>query len=128
MSVEGPLPEQSEAQRIGCLAQKCFTSNIPDEWVPKPLDGGDDFGFDYQIQVLENNCATHIFRAQLKGSTNPDLSAAKDFFSITLKASTVRYYMKCSEPILLVLADLSSDNKPKNCPSTLHGFTRNCDV
>lgn len=116
MSMDGPLPEQSEAQRIGCLAQKCFTSNIPNEWVPKSLDGGDDFGFDYQIQVLENNRATHIFRAQLKGNTNPDLSAEKDFFSITLKASTVRYYMKCSEPILLVLADLSSGNKPKNCP------------
>lgn len=114
--MDGLLPEQSEAQRIGFLAQKCFTSNIPDEWIPKPLDGGDDFGFDYQIQVMENNRATHIFRAQLKGETDPVLSAERDFYSITLKTRTVRYYMKCNEPILLVMADLSSGEKPKNCP------------
>lgn len=116
MSVDGPLPEQGEAQRIGFLAQKCFTSNIPDEWIPKPLDGGDDFGFDYQIQVMENNRATHIFRAQLKGETDPVLSSKRDFYSISLKTRTVRYYMNCNEPILLVMADLSSGKKPKDCP------------
>lgn len=114
--MDGQLPEQSEAQRIGFLAQKCFTSNIPDEWIPKPLDGGDDFGFDYQIQVMENNRATHIFRAQLKGETDPALSSKRDFYSISLKTRTVRYYMNCNEPILLVMADLSSGNKPKDCP------------
>lgn len=116
MSEQGLLPEQSEAQRIGALAQKCFRANIPDEWIPTDLAGDEDFGYDYQIQVMEAGCATHIFRAQLKGTTCPELSATKDFFSIQLKASTVRYYMKCNEPILLVLADLSSDDKPKNCP------------
>lgn len=117
MSMEaGPLPEQSEAQRIGFLAQKCFRSNIPDEWIPKELDGGDDFGFDYQIQVMEAGRATYIFRAQLKGTTNPDRNAPGDFFSIQLKTSTVRYYMKCIEPILLVMADLSSGDSPKHCP------------
>jgi hypothetical protein len=80
------------------------------------LDGDDDFGFDYQIQVMEDGRATYIFRAQLKGTTNPDLNTAGNFFSIQLKASTVRYYMKCTEPILLVLADLSSGDSPKHCP------------
>lgn len=116
MSVDAPLPEQSEAQRIGSLAKTCFVANRPQEWLPTELAGDDDFGFDYQIQVMENNRASHIFRVQLKGKTDPVLNSTGDFYSISLKTRTVRYYMKCNEPILLVMADLSSDEKPKNCP------------
>ena len=116
MSVDVLLPEQSEAQRIGSLAKTCFIANRPQEWLPTEFAGDDDFGFDYQIQVMENNRATHIFRIQLKGKTGPVLNSTGDFYSISLKTRTVRYYMKCSEPILLVMADLSSDEKPKNCP------------
>lgn len=116
MSVGSLLPEQSEAQRIGAHAQKCFIANCPANWLPKELDGDDDFGLDYQIQVIEDGLATHIFRAQLKGSNNPIMNSENTFFSIQLKASTVRYYMQCNEPILLVLANLSSCDKPKDCP------------
>jgi tetratricopeptide (TPR) repeat protein len=119
MSAIGALPEESTGQRVGHQAQKCFSANLPDHYRAKQLDGDDDFGFDYQVQVMEDSRATHIFRAQLKGSTRPNLSASGEYFSVPLKTSTVRYYRNCTEAILLVLADLTgvtSGDSAKNCP------------
>lgn len=113
----GPLPQESNSQRIGRLANKCFVANCPTTWVPKALDGDDDYGFDYQIQIITGGAVTDIFRAQLKGTTLPALNARGEFFSVTLEASTVRYYERVTDPIMLVLCDLSVDeNQPKNCP------------
>ena len=110
------IPTQQDCSTpFGIIYSSNPRPSISESQIPL-LDGGDDFGFDYQIQVMENNRATHIFRAQLKGETAPILSSERDFYSITLKTRTVRYYMKCNEPILLVMADLSSGDKPKNCP------------
>ncbi|HYE33826.1 DUF4365 domain-containing protein [Methylocaldum sp.] len=117
MIIEGPLPEQSESQRIGHLAEKCFGANCPNEWRSKNLDGTDDFGFDYQVQTIIAGRATDVFRVQLKGKQEPEPNATDEFFSVTLKASTVRYYSRVTEPVLLVLADLSiKPERPADCP------------
>lgn len=106
-STSGTLPQESEAQRIGHLAGRCLSAGQPDSWRLKPLDGTDDFGLDYQVQTVIGGQVRDIFRVQLKGTTTPDKSADGSFFSIQLKASTVRYYEGITEPILLVLCDLS---------------------
>lgn len=106
-STSGTLPQESEAQRIGHLAGRCLSAGQPDSWRLKPLDGTDDFGLDYQVQTVVDGQVRDIFRVQLKGTTTPDKSADGSFFSIQLKASTVRYYEGITEPILLVLCDLS---------------------
>lgn len=106
-STFGTLPQESEAQRIGHMAGRCLSAGQPDSWRLKPLDGTDDFGLDYQVQTVEDGQVRDIFRVQLKGTTTPDKSADESFFSIQLKASTVRYYEGITEPILLVLCDLS---------------------
>ncbi|MDY0961471.1 DUF4365 domain-containing protein [Massilia sp. CFBP9026] len=111
------LPEESEAQRIGHNADKCFNANCPDSWRVHSLDGTDDAGFDYQVQIVNGGKYRDIFRVQLKGTQAPQMSALGDFFSIVLKARTLNYYSRVSEPILLVLCDLSVDLKrPINCP------------
>lgn len=113
----GTLPQESDSQRIGRLASKCFVANCPNAWVPQPTDGDDDYGFDYQVQIIICGSVTDIFRVQLKGSTVPNLSSDREFLSVTLEASTVRYYARVTEPIMLVFCDLSIDeNSPKNCP------------
>lgn len=109
-STSGTLPQESEAQRIGHLAGRCLSAGQPDSWRLKPLDGTDDFGLDYQVQTVIGGQVRDIFRVQLKGTTTPDKSADGSFFSIQLKASTVRYYEGITEPILLVLCDLSGGN------------------
>lgn len=116
MTLEGPLPEQSESQRIGHLAGKCFIANCPNEWLWNDLSGTDDFGFDYQVQLVQARRLSAAFRLQLKGTVAPQRNASDEFFSIQLKASTVRYYDRATDPILFVMADLSVDpNRPANC-------------
>jgi uncharacterized protein DUF4365 len=107
--MQGSLPQESNSQRIGHLAQKCFTAKHPDSWRLKALDGTDDFGFDYQVQTVVDRFVRDVFRVQLKGTTAPLKSADRCFFSVQLKASTVRYYERATEPVLLVLCDLSAN-------------------
>lgn len=117
MSQSENLPQVDESQRIGRLAEKCFAANMPNDWASTNLGGTEDFGFDFQIQDLRDGFARNIFRAQLKGTMSPTVSAAGDFYSIQLSTRTVNYYRQTNEPVLLVLADLSVDpSTPKNCP------------
>ena len=110
MPVEGPLPKTGDQQDIG--ADRCFRARIPWNWRPHGLEGSDDYGLDYQIQTTPGQRATDIFRVQLKGTRYPDLSLDGEFISIQLKASTVRFYDRIVEPILLVVCDLSADADP----------------
>lgn len=116
MSETGRLPSVSDAQSIGFRAEKCFAALCPETWLPKSVDGTDDFGIDYQVQTLDSGQATDVFRVQLKGTTVPELSADGTYFSIQLKAPTIRYYARFTEPILLVLCDLSANAVAIKCP------------
>lgn len=116
MSDTGKLPTASDAQTIGFKAEKCFIALCPETWLTKNVDGTDDFGIDYQVQTLETSQATDMFRVQLKGTTVPDLNADGTHFSIQLKAPTIRYYARFTEPILLVLCDLSTNSVAIKCP------------
>lgn len=116
MPVEGPLPQTGDAQDIGADAARCFVARIPRNWRPHSLEGTDDYGLDFQIQTTPGQRATDVFRVQLKGTRSPVLSADGSFLSIALKASTVRFYDRIVEPILLVVCDLSADPEPVDCP------------
>lgn len=116
MPVDGPLPKTGNSQDIGADAARCFGARMPSNWRPHPLDGTDDYGLDFQIQTTPGQRATDVFRVQLKGTRSPEVSADGTFISITLKASTVRYYDRIVEPILLVVCDLSVDSDPVDCP------------
>ena len=75
-------------------------------------------GFDYQVQLVDDKRYVAIFRVQLKGSESPKLSANGDFYSISLSRSTVNYYSRVTEPVLLVYCDLSVDAKSTaTCPA-----------
>ncbi|MDB5986277.1 MAG: hypothetical protein JWR16_1330, partial [Nevskia sp.] len=122
--VERELPEESSAQRIGQLAQLTLGARHPLTWKLKELDGTTDVGLDYQVQVVkavvtgELNQFRDIFRLQLKGTESPKRSSDGDFYSVDLKASTVRYYERMTEPVLLVLCDLSVfPGDPRACPA-----------
>jgi tetratricopeptide (TPR) repeat protein len=110
------LPKESDSQRIGRLAAKCFEANSPISWTSKSLDGDADFGYDYQIQILDDGLAKDVFRMQLKGTLSPILIADGTAFSISIKLSTANYYARAIEPILLIYCDLTTDPEiPKNC-------------
>lgn len=110
------LPKTGEAQEIGHEAVTCLYATKPKSWLPKDLGGTDDYGLDYQIQLNIEGQVRGIFRVQLKGTRSPVLSADGSFISMELSASTLRYYDEISEPILLVVCDLSVDEESSNCP------------
>lgn len=116
MSTTGQRPTISDAQLIGAKAEKCFGARCPENWIPDSGTGTADFGIDYSVQAFENGQASDSFRVQLKGTQSPKLNATGTHFSVDLKASTVRYYERFIEPILLVLCDLSVNAKAVDCP------------
>lgn len=62
MANEG-LPKTSDAQDIGANAVKCMNVNLPTNWrPPQSMEGTDDFGFDLQVQFVEDHQAKEVFR------------------------------------------------------------------
>lgn len=110
-------PQTGDAQEIGQDADDAFRGGRPRSWIIKGLDGTDDYGLDFQIQLKVDQQILDIFRVQLKGTRSPTRSAGGEFISIALSASTLRYYSRIIEPVLLVLCDLSVDpENPTACP------------
>jgi tetratricopeptide (TPR) repeat protein len=110
------LPQENDGQRIGRLADQCFQANRPTSWRVDATDGDGDFGYDYQLQIVDSGLVKDIFRAQLKGTTRPTLNSAGTEFSVPIKVSTANYYARATEPVLLILCDLTVDPAhPKNC-------------
>lgn len=111
------LPKTGDSQEIGEDAVDCLRANRPRNWRLTPLDGGNDYGFDYQVQITESQQVVHPFRLQLKGTRSPKRSADGAHLTIPLSASTLRYYDNTGEPVLLVVCDLQVDQEdPRNCP------------
>lgn len=115
MPVAGPLPQTGDQHDINDAADRCFRARCPKDWRVHSLEGTDDYGLDFNIQTTPGQQATDIFRVQLKGTKSPELSADGKFISIQLNASTVRYYDRLVEPVLLVVCDLSIDPDPVDC-------------
>lgn len=110
-------PQTGDAQEIGQDAEYAFKVSKPRSWLIKELDGTGDYGFDFQVQLKVDQQILDIFRVQLKGTRSPTKSAGGEFISIVLSASTLRYYSRVVEPVLLVLCDLSvNPENPAACP------------
>jgi hypothetical protein len=107
--LEGQLPQAGGQHDTNADADRCFRAFCPRNWRPHSLEGTDDYGLDYNIQTTPQGSATDMFRVQLKGTVSPSRTADGSFISIQLKASTVRYYSRLVEPVLLVVCDLSGD-------------------
>lgn len=116
MPVAGPLPQTGDQQDIDDAAGRCFKARCPRDWRVRSLEGPDDYGLDFNVQTTPGQQVTDVFRVQLKGTGSPDLSADGAFLSIQIKASTIRYYDRLVEPVLLVVCDLSVDPEPIDCP------------
>lgn len=116
MPVAGPLPQTGDQHDINADADRCFRARSPRNWRAHSLEGTDDYGLDYQVQTTPGQRATDIFRVQLKGTRSPDVSADGSSISIQLKASTVRYFDRLVEPVLLVVCNLKADPEPVDCP------------
>ncbi|RST49988.1 DUF4365 domain-containing protein, partial [Variovorax sp. MHTC-1] len=68
-------PQTGDAQEIGQDAEDAFRGGRPRSWIIKGLDGTDDYGLDFQIQLKADQQILDIFRVQLKGTRSPTRSA-----------------------------------------------------
>ena len=101
------FPEDSLAQELGRKAAKIFINAVPHNWIVKPLDGDDDFGLDYLINLKDSkNQVKYTFLAQLKG-TQDKRKLTSDKVKVRLRAKTLNYYAN-QGLVLLVVCDLSS--------------------
>jgi len=117
------LPKESESQEIGHKAVITFNSCHPTSWRPTPTDGVTDVGLDFQVQIVEQGHYKNVFHAQIKGSAqkendqNKKLSADGKYFSQKLNISTLNYYLRIENPVMLVFVDLTHDENPRRCPA-----------
>ena len=115
--IQCTLPKESDAQRIGRLANKCFVANCPTTWAHDLIAGDNDYGFDYQVQTDSRRLTYGHLSCAIERYDGARPHAEGGVLLITLKASTVRYYALVTDPIMLVLCNLSVDeSQPKNCP------------
>lgn len=116
---DGRLPRESKSQRYGKEAVQAFDAARPQTWSIHPLEGDDDYGLDKQIQVPDPELEGRIiglFYAQIKGSTDNLLSSDGNHFSVALKVTTLNYYTRIQDPVMLVFSDLSEGLDPRDSP------------
>ena len=115
------LPKESESQEIGHFAVNTFSNCHPTSWRPTQTDGDADAGLDMQVQIVDQGHYTNVFHAQIKGSAqkengmNKKLSADGKHFAQPLDISTLNYYARIENPVMLVFADLAQDKNPRKC-------------
>lgn len=115
-------PIENESQEIGQHAVVAFNSLHPLGWRLTPTDGDSDVGLDMQIQLVDKKRYQGVFHAQIKGSRekgengqSKSLSADQSFYSVELKISTLNYYVRVANPVMLVFVDLSTHADPRTC-------------
>lgn len=117
------LPEESESQELGHYAVLTFHSCQPTSWRTTPTDGDADAGLDMQVQIVDQGHYTNAFNAQIKGSAQEEndrpkhLNSAGTYFSHSLKITTLNYYIRIENPVMLVFADLTQNPNPRKCPA-----------
>ena len=117
----GKLPQTNAAQDIGERARICLTARRPQSssglfWRLISLEGTDDFGLDFQVHTVVNQQVTDTFRLQLKGTESPKTDVADTHLAIQFETSTLRLYARISEPVLIVVCDLTVAPDPVDCP------------
>lgn len=79
-------------------SKKLLNDIIPDEWVSREL--GDDYGYDYLVEIFEENQSTgKTFYVQLKGSNQ---KIRNNEIKVQINVDNIEYFNKTLQPVLLV--------------------------
>jgi len=118
---EEKLPKENKSQKIGRQAKLAFQPKHPESWIPREIDGDDDFGYDYMVQISDGEIKSQFF-VQLKGSKQVNskgepekLNNDKTYYSQELKVATLNKYRNDGCPVMLVFADLTQSENPRDC-------------
>ncbi|MDU0355766.1 DUF4365 domain-containing protein [Paraglaciecola aquimarina] len=112
------LPKEELSQEIGKLAARSLATKLPRTWSETPLSGDTDFGLDYMIQLkTQKNEVSFSFYLQLKGTTSPKYNDDRSFISHSFKTSTLEFYMRQEQLVMVALVDLRDNEESLwKCP------------
>lgn len=111
------LPNDSQSQEIGRLAQRALSTKIPRAWIETPMSGDSDYGIDYQVQLKNSyGQVEYSFYLQLKGTTNPSLNA-DGTLSFAFRCSTLNFYHSQEPLVMVAVVNLKGNmDEVYNCP------------
>lgn len=111
MSADFPTVDLNH--RISTASKQLLSYVHPSTWEVMHRDGDDDYGFDLEVQVAPAGQVSFPFRAQLKGTTSPSISADQTTLSIALKRSTLNYYAQSQGEVMLIVAVVAFESTGK---------------
>jgi tetratricopeptide (TPR) repeat protein len=116
------FPTVDRKRLISSASKALLSERHPAQWELTEQGGGSDFGFDYSVQVAPAGQVTYTFRAQLKGTESPSLSADGQTLSIGLKRTTLNMYATTQDEVMLLLAvvQLRGDGKLDSVNSRMY--------
>lgn len=109
MSANFPIADRNHS--VSQASKRLFTLAAPLSWVPTDLGGGDDFGFDYQIQVKVGGQVRNVFRLQLKGTESLAAPADGSLLKVSLGRRTLNLYANTQDEVMLVLVTVKFDER-----------------
>ena len=107
-------PRESQSQSIGEDAKRMFHAFRPSSWRPDDLSGDADVGYDFHLQVVQDEEYQYTFRLQVKGTRTPKYVRSRNSFRISFDSTTLRYYANTADPVLFIFVDLSRGADPES--------------
>ena len=113
-SVSQKFMSKMNPKEINRRAGKIFESKIPDNCVIRPQEDQEDYGIDYELELMEpNDKATgFIFKVQQKGQETAVYSPdAKYLVFSGLSVERMTYYLeKVRIPVVVSVVDIATDS------------------
>ena len=92
------MPQRPRQHVLAAESRLAFEAALPPEWVARRVDGSDDYGIDYEVEIFENGRTTGVlFKVQLK-STDDDRASAR---SEWVNFQTFDYWQSLDVPVML---------------------------
>ncbi len=99
------LPQRPTAHAVGDQAVRLFLGSCPSEWAISPV--APDYGLDFRVELVRGERVTgEEFGVQIKGKKRFRPGKAGGVV-VTVKQSTVNYWLGKLNPVMVVAADIS---------------------
>lgn len=111
MAADFPIVDRN--RYVNKAAKAVLDEQSPGNWIAEPLDGENDFGFDYLVYVDVNGGVQYTFFLQLKGTEQVDLINDGTQIAFRLKRRTLNLYANTVPDVMLAVAEVVLDSAGK---------------
>lgn len=111
MAADFPIVDRN--RYVNKAAKAVLDAQSPGNWIAEPLDGENDFGFDYLVYVDVNGGVQYTFFLQLKGTEHVELINEGTQIAFRLKRRTLNLYANTVPDVMLAVAEVVLDSAGK---------------